>query len=369
MAKKRRFKILDVVTTPYFTPKGSSMRVDALLKKLSKNNDVDLLVYPCGEDPKYKNVRIIRLFPNSKMRLGVSEVSIRKMFLDMLMLFKAFGLMIKNKYDIVHCEDFEAAFVGFILSFFFRKSKYVYDLHNTVEDNLRITRKPEGFIKIAKKISRTVYSRFDLVITNWDVYRNVSKHKQFLLYDQSNINEKKRDIPTKKKYLAYAGNFKKYQGVEEFVKVYAKVNPSFDLVLVGNPTEDLKNLVKNLGLNKKVHLTGLLDVEESNYILTHSEMCLIPRIDGDQPGLKMVHHIMLGKISLASDIDANRELLENKVNSILYSGEEELMKILRDIDSKEYGLKRLEKGIKKTQEHIQEIWSEEYFNENYFKDE
>ena len=46
----------------------------------------------------------------------------------------------------------------------------------------------------------------------------------------------------------------------------------------------------------------------------------------------MIHHIMLGKISIASRISANTEYL-NDGNSILYSNDEELLEILKDIDN------------------------------------
>ena len=364
----RNKKILDIVTTPYFVPKGSAIRADSILRKLSKYNDVDLLVYPVGRDPEYKNVKTIRICPEKKISLEVSEVSIRKISLDIKMFFKAFSLMKKNKYDIIHCEDFEAAFfVGFPLSLFFRKPMYVYDLHNTIADNLKITNKPEFFIKIAKFISRTIYSRFDLVITNWDVYRNVSKKKRFLLYDETNVNIRKIRIPTKNKYLAYSGNFQKYQGVEEFVKVYGEVKPDYDLVLIGKWTNEIKNLVKKLKIEDKVYFTGVLDIEESNYILTNAEMCLIPRISGDQQGLKMVHHIMLGKASLATDIPANKELLKDGYNAVLYLDDIELMKILRNINNERLNIMKLNTGILETQKRIRYIWSEEYFNSNYFR--
>lgn len=361
--------ILDIVTTPYLIPKGSSLRVDSVLKKLSKNNNVDLLVYPVGEDPNYKNVTTHRVFPKSNMQLGVSEISLKKMVLDIFILLKAFRMMLVNKYDIVHCEDFEAAFVGAVLSIFFRKSRYVYDMHNTIVDNLKITNKPKWLIQIFEKISKFVFSRFDLVIANWKIYENISDKNTFLLYDESNTEIKKIEIPTKNRFLAYSGNFKRYQGVEEFLRVYANVKPKYDLVLVGNPTEEVKDLVTQIGIEGKVHFTGLLDIRESNYVLSKAEYCLIPRVSGDQPGLKMIHHIMLNKPSLATNISANTEILEDGYNSLLYSNKSELKDILKRIDRGEIKLEMFDRGIEECQKRIKEIWSQEYFDKNYFKNE
>jgi glycosyltransferase involved in cell wall biosynthesis len=361
-----RKEILNIVTTPYLIPKGSSLRVDSVLKKLSKNNNVDLLVYPIGENPKYENVNIIRVGNKKNTKLGVSEISLKKILLDTRVLFKAFSLMSKNKYDIVHCEDFEAAFVGSILSLFFRKSRYVYDLHNTIVDNLRITNKPKILIKIFGLISRFVYSRFDLIIANWKIYGNIGKKKTFLLYDESNLEIEETEIPTKRKYLAYSGNFKRYQGVDEFIKVYSEVNPSYDLVLIGEFTEEIKSLVLELGMEERIHFTGVLDIKKSNYILSKAMYCLIPRTSGEQPGLKMIHHIMLGKASLATNISANTEVLKNEYNSLLYSNKKELVGILKGIDTGEIVEEDLEKGILQSQKEIRKIWSQEYFDKNYF---
>ncbi|MGI6423152.1 MAG: glycosyltransferase [Candidatus Dojkabacteria bacterium] len=362
-------RILDIVTTPYLIPKGSSLRVDSVLKKLSKNNIVDLLVYPVGKDPKYINVNVIRVNGREDIKLGVSEISFKKLKLDLQILLKAFSLVRKNKYHIIHCEDFEAAFVGSILSLFFRKPRYVYDLHNTIVDNLRITNKPKLLINIFRLIAKFVYSRFDLIIANWKIYENINKKKTFLLYDESNLELKETSIPTKNRYLAYSGNFKKYQGVEEFIKVYSKVNPSYDLVLIGEFTQEISSLVERLEMKEKIHFTGVLDIERSNYILSKAMYCLIPRISGDQPSLKMIHHIMLGKPSIATDISANTEILKNGYNSLLYSTEKELITILKEIDGGKIEGRDLEKGILESQEEIREIWSQEYFDKNYFYEE
>ena len=352
--------------TPYLIPKGSSLRVDSVLKKISKNNEVDLLVYPIGENPKYENVNVIRVGRNKNVSLGVSEISFKKLKLDLQILLKAFSLVRKNKYNIIHCEDFEAAFVGSILSFFFRKPRYVYDLHNTIVDNLRITNKSKLLIGIFRLISKFVYSRFDLIIANWKIYESIGKKKTFLLYDESDIETKETNIPTERKYLAYSGNFKKYQGVEEFIEVYAKVNPKYDLVLIGEFTEEIKSLVERLGMGEKIHFTGVLDIKRSNYILSKSMYCLIPRISGDQPGLKMIHHIMLGKSTIATNIPANTEILKNEYNSLLYSNEEELITILKGIDGGRIEEEDLKKGILESQEEIKKSWSQEYFDKNDF---
>lgn len=76
---------------------------------------------------------------------------------------------------------------------------------------------------------------------------------------------------------------------------------------------------------------------------------------------------MLGKVSLATNISANTEILKDRYNSVLYSSDKELEKILKDIDSGKLKSGSFEKGIKDTQKRIQDIWSQEYFDKNYYE--
>jgi glycosyltransferase involved in cell wall biosynthesis len=279
--------------------------------------------------------------------------------------------MLKNKYDVVHCEDFEAALIGRILHIFWKKPKYVYDLHNRIVDNLRIVETKECLVKFIERIERWVIKCFDLIILNWRLYEKdpfLKKYRKFQLYDKANLSLEKYKLPTKK-YVAYSGNYNTYQGVEVFLEGYAKSKHNFDVVLVGNVSDEVKDLVKELGIENKVHYTGFLDIRESNYILTNAIVCLIPKISEQHRGLKIVHHVMLGKISLATDIEANRELLKNGYNAILYKNNKELDKVLKKLDEGYNPEEEMQEGIKETQKITKEIWEYRYFVKNYFNNE
>ena len=81
----------------------------------------------------------------------------------------------------------------------------------------------------------------------------------------------------------------------------------------------------------------------------------------------MVHHIMLGKISLATDIEANRELLKDGYNAILYKDNKQLDGILRKLDEGYNPEKEMRRGIIETQKMTKKIWDYRYFESNYFK--
>lgn len=368
MPYKKR-KILDIATTPFFQSKGSTLRVDSVLQNLAQENKVDFITYSLGEERTYKNVTIYRTPKWFKPNIGVGKVSMKKIFLDMFVALKAFSLMKKNKYDVVHCEDFEAAFIGRILHIFWKKPKYAYDLHNRIVDNCEISGASKGFISFAGFVEKWVVKSFDLVILNWKLYEKdplFNDVRKFQLYDRANLELKKYKLPAER-YVAYSGNYNVYQGVEVFLKGYAQSKHNFDVVLVGDASEDVRNLVKRLNIENRVFYTGFLDIKESNYILSKAIVCLIPKISEKHRGLKMVHHIMLGKISLATDIEANRELLKDGYNAILYKDNKQLDGILRKLDEGYNPEKEMRRGIIETQKMTKKIWDYRYFESNYFK--
>jgi hypothetical protein len=369
--KTKSKKILVITTTPFFAPKGSALRVNSILKHLSLGgrNSIDLVAYPHGKDIKYKGVkyhRICKFFKSNN--LGVGQVSFKKIFLDFFVFLKAFKLLLQSRYDIVHCEDFEAAFIGSFFHIFFRRPRYVYDLHNRVSDNMKTVGSKKVVLGIVRFVEKLVVKPFDLIILNWKQYEDdelfVNK-KKFLLYDRADLGVENIKLPSKK-YVAYSGNYKVYQGVEYFLRIYSKAKVFFDVVLVGNVTEGVVDLIKKLGIEQRVFCMGQLEIGKSNYVLKNSICCLIPKLSEEHRGLKIVHHVMLGKLSLASDISANRELLVDNKNALLYNSSKELIKKLEMIEKDPLIENKFEDGILETQKYISRIWSYEYFKKNYF---
>lgn len=360
--------ILAIVTTPYYWDRGSSLRVDAVLEKLSKENNVDVVAYPYGKDPKNKQINLYRVGKKRDASgLGVGKISLKKIYFDALVFFKAFSLILKNEYDIVHCEDFEAAFLGAILKVVFRKKKYVYDLHNTIHDNLEIAGAPKLLLNVVDSISKLIVNQYDLVILNWGVYKDLPAKRKFLLYDKFSVEAKKVDLPVKGKYLVYAGNYNKYQGVEGFLRAFAKSRISHKLVLVGKTNESIHSLLDELDISDRVYMTGLLSIEETNYVVKGADFALIPRISGKQPGLKALNHVMLDVVSLATNITANTEVLTNGSNGILYTEKDQLIKILDNIDEKGIDMGKFKKGLKIARDEILKNWEYKYFINNYSK--
>jgi len=363
-------KVLFIAPSPLYLEKGSSLRMYSILEKLAKHYKIDLVTYSLGRKFKIKNVNIHRTPLWFKPKLPVGKPTFSKILLDFFMWIKTIKLSLFNKYEIIHCEDFEGIGIGYFTSLLNRNSKYVYDLHNRILDNLHLNSKPKKIRdSLLLFLEKLFVKKSDKIILNWRIYEKdpiFSNKKKFLFYDELNTLCKKIDFP-KGKYLIYTGNFEKYQGVEEFLKSFKEIGNKIKIVLVGEPTEKLKYFIKKNGLTKKIMLIGKKKIEETNFLIKKALFAILPRIKGVQPSMKLIHYLVLDKPILAKNISCNKELLIEDKNSLFYSSKKELEKKLKLLISDKRLLSMLKKGAKRTKKEILRIWDNRRFIKEYEK--
>ncbi len=367
---ERKKRILMITTTPMYSEKGSSLRVYSNLKILSNEYDIDLVTYSSGMKFTMENVKIYRTSKYFKPNLKISKITFSKIILDFFILMKVRKLLKINKYDIIHCEDFEALMVCKYLSLD-KKHYVVYDLHNKPSLNLRITNSKYRTIKFAENLERKNIKIANLIILNWDMYKNdpLFKNKNtFLKYDELDMSFEKIKLP-ECKYIIYTGNFLSYQGVEDFLKTFAIINTDVKLMLVGDTNREIKELISKLNINKKIIFMGRLSVQKTNYLIDNSLFAIIPRNKGIQPSMKTIHYLVREKPILARDIICNRELIEDNKNALLYKKENDLINKLDElIKNKNNIIEKLSSGAKETKKLIIDNWDKEKFLRRY-KDE
>jgi len=114
-------KILMLAPEPFLAPRGTPVSIYFRTKALSElGHKVHLITYHLGEDVDLKNVkihRIPRLFFIRRIKIGIS---LAKILLDFLLLFKAVTRLIEEKYDLVFSHE-EAALMGVVLAKIWRR--------------------------------------------------------------------------------------------------------------------------------------------------------------------------------------------------------------------------------------------------------
>lgn len=348
-------KVLIILASPFYLDKGSCVRARSdVIAWANYFNNVDLLTYPVGDDIQLKGVNHIRAkIPFYKKTSAGPSLS--KMYADFLLFCKAFTLIIKNKYDLIIGEDFEGAFLSMVLSKLFRKEA-VYSMHNPLEETVK------PYIKI-KPVLR-VTALFDKILEkntkNIVLEREYECKRIKKLYPNKNITfvpdafpEEKEKVEgfENKEYIFYAGNFKEYQGIDlllESFKEYLDDGGEVYLVLAGDKYEDMKKYAKELGIDKRVIFTGSLSLIQTNYMISNSLFCVLPRTIDGPPGMKALHYFSQGKAILGTDLSCNRKVVENKKSGLLVKPNADSMRdgIEKMVEGKEFR-KSLEEYIEK----------------------
>lgn len=128
-------RILAIAPQPFFTPRGTPLSVYyRTLVTTELGHPVDLLTYGQGIDADIPGLRIVRI-PAFRW-LGEVKVgpSLLKAFLDLWIFGYAVGMLLRNRYDIVHAHEEAVFFCRFLRPIF--RFKLIYDLHSILSQQL-----------------------------------------------------------------------------------------------------------------------------------------------------------------------------------------------------------------------------------------
>lgn len=334
-------KTLVIAPQPFFSPRGTPFSVYyRTLISSELGLKIDFLTYGEGQDVDIPNVNIIRI-PRFKflgnVKIGPSPL---KLFLDFFIIVKTIGLLIKNKYDLVHAHEEAVFFARFLKPIF--KYKLIYDMHSSLPQqltNFNFTTS-KTLINIFKKLEDSCLRSADGVITIClDLYNYVNsiienKSKHYLiensifdkvsLRDNSNQQEKKEDekfvnIPENKKIIVYAGTLEKYQGIDILIKSFSelyKKNENTILIIVGgskSQVEEYKKLSSELGIEKEIIFTGRVSQILAKHYTSLADVLVSPRSNGTNTPLKIYEQIASGKPLVATNIYSHTQVLTENV--------------------------------------------------------
>ena len=107
-------KILFLAPQPFYTERGTPIAVRLAVTSLCREgHQVDLLTYPEGEDIAIPGMRLLRAGrPPGVKRIPIG-FSIKKLLCDLWLLFAAFELLRRERYDVVHAVE-ESVFIALL---------------------------------------------------------------------------------------------------------------------------------------------------------------------------------------------------------------------------------------------------------------
>lgn len=310
--------------------------------------DVDLLVYPIGENVELpNNVRLLR----SVGIPGISSVPIgpswRKAVLDLGLAWSAFVLAIRNRYQVFHGVE-EGGIIACVLASLFRR-KFVYDMDSCMTDQLKCSRSKACSIvaPIINRLERWCIRRADAVLTvcedltlrarllgakTEDVYQIEDFAPDDLLKcDETLLKQWRQTLsPCGERIVLYTGNLASYQGVDLLLEAFGLAQfESADagaphvpvyLVIVGGAAPELielRNRLKQLGIDERVKLVGEQSPDQMGVFLRLADVLVSPRIEGTNTPLKIYGYMASGKPIVATGIRSHTQVLDDTTATLV----------------------------------------------------
>ena len=327
-------KILMIAPQPFFEPRGTPISVRQRLTGLTAlGHQVDLATYHLGEDINLPGLSIHRTPTISSIRALKVGPSWQKIPLDFLLIFKAIGLLFRNKYDIIHTHE-EAGFFSVFLARLFNHP-HIYDMHSSLPKQLVNFSFGDNkvMIGIFEFLERLVINTCDAMITigpDLEQYvREINPDVPMQMIENLPLNidheiaEISPEIERRFQQVGglsilYTGTFERYQGVDVLIKSFEQVvqrHPESRLILVGGKPEQIQkyqDLVSQLGLDDSVEFTGIVSLDDANEYIHLADILVSPRIEGTSVPLKIYTYLHAGKPILATDIPAHSMVLNQE---------------------------------------------------------
>jgi len=322
-------RILFLSPQPFFQWRGSPIRVKHNLQALSDlGYEIDLVTLPFGEDVEIPGVKIHRMKGFKRVRDIPIGPSLWKLIFDFKIFAYARRLVRKYDYSIIHGVE-EAGFIGLALS---RRAKtpLVYEKHS---DPLSYRKK--GLLALIMwaygKVEGFTIRRSSAVIATGaglaSAVRKLSPmtpctHIQdipssLIEADPDRVAELRNELrlTSDECLVTYVGSFAVYQGIEllaEAIPETLRLNPAVRFLVIGGSEHEIKTLRERLN-SSQVSFLGKIDPEELPHYLSASDILLSPRISGHNTPLKLLDYFKAGSAIVATDVEANRLLLDDDI--------------------------------------------------------
>ncbi|MBI4667146.1 MAG: glycosyltransferase family 4 protein [Nitrospinae bacterium] len=329
-------RILFLAPQPFFEARGTPINVRNMVTALSElGHEVDLLVYPHGDNVDIPNVRIhrvIRIPGLGKAPIGPSK---EKVIYDAAMMIHAFTTLVRGKYDAIHAVE-DAAFMAWPLSWLFGVP-FVFDMDSIMSDQLRYSRfMRDGFLlKAFERMESAALRSASMVITvcghlTEAAALRVDRSKIFQIEDTPMTGapppglavEKLRaelGLPEGCEPVVYTGNLEKYQGIDlllDSAVEVAREHPSVRIVVVGGSGADVEKYKAKagaMGLGANVVFAGPKPPETMPTYYELADILVSPRIEGTNTPLKIYTYLDTGKPVVATDLPTHTQALNRDV--------------------------------------------------------
>lgn len=330
MKPEQKLRILMLAPTPYFSDRGCHVRIYEEAKALiQKGHQVRIVSYHLGRDLAPVEVDRTMAIPwYTKRDAGPSW---HKLYLDLLLLFRALSSARQFRPDLIHAHLHEGVLVGWLLACwlripllfdyqgslsgeslqhgFFKSGSLLHRLFCLVERRLDrladaiVTSSTAGSDELTQTwgvAPERVTAVPDGVDTNVFHRLNKSQARARLGLDDQ--------VPV----IVYLGLLNCYQGTDlllEAAKLLIQKGKMFHLVMMGFPEERYRQQAADLHIDGFISFTGKVDYADAPLLLSAGDIAVSPKIASTEANGKLLNYMACGLPVVAFDTPVNRELL------------------------------------------------------------
>lgn len=329
-------RILQIITVPFFTPRGTAFSsLDRTRALVELGHEVDILTYHLGEDVELPRVSIHRTPHVPLIRHLKMGPSLPKLFLDCLLALKtAWWLWRRGPYDMVHVHEESSWWMAGLRWLY--SGPVLYDMHSSLAEQLvsfgyreqaivtrtfrwlerRALQRSQAVIvicpAIGEHVGRETPEKPTVLIENMPVGWETPKPTE----DDIAVVRSQFDLEGRR-VLLYTGSFGENQGVELAVDAVKFVRTQFPDVaglFVGGVGRDLARVeayVAQRGLQDVIRLPGPRDPRKMPAFLRSADVLLSPRLRGTNTPLKIYSYMASGRPIVATDLSTHTQVLNN----------------------------------------------------------
>jgi len=327
-----------IAPEPFFQERGTPFSEFYRIKALTDlGHDVDLATYSLGTDIEIERMRIFRIMKLPGLKHIKVGPSWTKLPLDFLLFWKAFFLLCRNRYDVIHTHE-EGGVIGAILKILFKKP-HIFDMHSSLSEqfinfNISRNRVVLGSIRFFEKF---IIKHSDCVIVicphlEDKVYEADKRAKVIIIENTINPaffhyfparDDSDKLLPLQdngKKRALYIGTFEHYQGMDilvgaaQYLRKQGMSNVVF-LCIGGNQSQQiqLKKIITEQGMEDFFIVGERVSQVSAEGLIDSADVLLSPRKEGVNTPLKIYSYLHSGKPIIATNLVTHTQILNDDV--------------------------------------------------------
>lgn len=296
------------------------------------------------DSSKFENIVIHGIEDTKKSYLNNNNHSIKEYRLSIIRnislikdfhaFIKAYQIIKKENPNLIHCHSTKGGIIGRIIGYLLK---------------INVLHTPQAFsyLSAENKIKRHIFIYIERLLKFNNSYLLASSFSEkelainIIKYEKKNVLHFNNSITPFKiikklsiqkvwpdNYICTVGRPSYQKNIELMVRVLKEINKSLDIHLVimgvghhSDKLETVKNLIKELGLEKSITLLEWTTRENVFNIIKHSKVYLSTARYEGLP-YSVIEALALSKPCVVSDCDGNRDLIQNDYNGFVIQNED-----------------------------------------------